>query len=161
MLYAILNKCWKQYLTKQQLYDHLLPISQIIQVRWVSHFGHCWRRKNKLISDVLRWTPTHGHTSVSQPAKTYIHQLCADIGCCLEDLPRVIDCRGGWREEVKRIRAISTDWWRRKGWRINCFVEPQQNGKGKVEIVDDISVNMFLSASLSVTNEKKRYFRLK
>ena len=29
-------------------------------------------------------TSTHGNTSVGQPAKTYIHQLCADTGCCLK-----------------------------------------------------------------------------
>ena len=34
--------------------------------------------KDKPISDVLRWTPTHGHTSVSQPAKMYIDLLCAE-----------------------------------------------------------------------------------
>ena len=27
---------------------------------------------DELISDVLLWTPTHGHTSVDQPGKTYI-----------------------------------------------------------------------------------------
>ena len=27
------------------------------------------------------------HTSVGQPSKTYIHQLSADTGCRLEDLP--------------------------------------------------------------------------
>ena len=31
MLHAVLNKSWKKHTTKQQLYDHLLPISQIIQ----------------------------------------------------------------------------------------------------------------------------------
>ena len=40
------------------------------------------------MNDVL-WTPTHGHTRVGRPAKTYIYQLCADTGYRLEDLPRV------------------------------------------------------------------------
>ena len=42
------------------------------------HAGHSWEYKDKLISNGILWTPTHGHTSISQPAKTYIHQLCAD-----------------------------------------------------------------------------------
>ena len=29
-----------------------------------------WALLEKLVSDVLLWTPTHGHTSVSQQAKT-------------------------------------------------------------------------------------------
>ena len=31
--------------------------------------------KDKFINDIVLWTPTHGHTNVSQRAKTYIHQL--------------------------------------------------------------------------------------
>ena len=30
----------------------------------------------ELITDALLWTPTHRHTSVDRPAKTFIHQLC-------------------------------------------------------------------------------------
>ena len=37
------------------------------------HARHCWKSKNEFMSDVLLWTPTRGQTSVSQPAKTYIH----------------------------------------------------------------------------------------
>ena len=46
----------------------------------------CWRSKNKLIIDILLWTPTHGHTSVGHPEKTNIYQLCADTGCSQDDL---------------------------------------------------------------------------
>ena len=53
MLPAVLNKSWKQHLTKWLLYGHLLPILQIIQIRRVRHAGHCWRNKDELISNVL------------------------------------------------------------------------------------------------------------
>ena len=33
MLQAILNKSWKQYLTKQQLYRHLTLITKTIPIR--------------------------------------------------------------------------------------------------------------------------------
>ena len=49
------------------------------------HAGHC---SNKLISDVLLWTPTYRHNCVGRLAKTDIHQLCANTGCSLEDLLR-------------------------------------------------------------------------
>ena len=48
--------------------------------------------------DVLFWTPNHGHTSAGRPARTYIHHLCADTRCCLEDQPRVMNDWDGWRE---------------------------------------------------------------
>ena len=38
----------------------------------------CWRCKDELISDVLLWTPTRGHTSDDCPASTSIRQLCTD-----------------------------------------------------------------------------------
>ena len=78
MQQAILNKSWKQHLTKQQLYSYLPSISKTIQVRQTRHVGHCWRSKDKLISDVLLWTPTHGHASVGWLERTYSHQLCAE-----------------------------------------------------------------------------------
>ena len=56
-LRAILNKSWRQHPTKQQLYDHLFPITKTIQVRRSRHEGHCWRSRDELISDVLLWTP--------------------------------------------------------------------------------------------------------
>ena len=90
MLPADLNKSWKQLSTKQQLYDHLLLISQTIQVKWARYAGHCWRSKDKLISNVHQWTTTHEHTSVGLAAKSYIYQPCVDIVCHLEDLARMI-----------------------------------------------------------------------
>ena len=43
MLRVILSKSWKQYLTKQQWYGHLPPISTNIQMRRTRHAGHCKR----------------------------------------------------------------------------------------------------------------------
>ena len=45
------------------LYGHLPPILKIIQVRQTRHVGFCRRSKDKLISDVLLWTPTRPLTS--------------------------------------------------------------------------------------------------
>ena len=111
MLCAVLKKSWKQKSTKQQLYSHLFPITQTIQVRQAKHAGHWWRRKNELLSDTFLWTTTHGHTSDDQPTKTYIHQLSIDIGCHLEDLPRAMINRNRWPEEVNEIHTVSLPWW--------------------------------------------------
>ena len=79
MLRAILNKFWKQYPTKQQLYGHLPPTTKTIQVRRTRHAGNCWRSRDELISDVLLWTPSHGQAKIGRPARTYIQQPCADV----------------------------------------------------------------------------------
>ena len=87
------------------------PITKTIQVRWTRHAGHCWRSRDKLIRDVLLWTPTHGRAKAGRPARTYIQQLCEDTECCPEDLPRAMNDGGEWRERVRDIRATSATWW--------------------------------------------------
>ena len=57
ILCTVLNKFWKQHPIKQWLYGHLPLISQTIKVRWTKHAEHCWRIRNKLISEVLLWGP--------------------------------------------------------------------------------------------------------
>ncbi len=100
-----MNKFWGQHPKKQQMYGYLPPITKTIKVRRTRHAGHCWRSRDKLISDVLLWAPSHGRAMTGRPAKTYIQQLCADTGCRLEDLPGAIDDRKEWWERVREIRA--------------------------------------------------------
>ena len=106
-----MNKSWRQHPTKQQLYGHQAPITKTIQVRRTRHAGHCWRSGDELISNVLQWTPSHGRAKPWRPARTYIQELCADTGCCLEDLPGAMDNKGGWRERVREIRTSGVRWW--------------------------------------------------
>ena len=111
-----LNKSWRQHPTKQQLYGHQPPITKTIKVRQTRHAGHCWRSRDKLISDVLLWTPSHGQAKAGRPARTYIQQLCEDMGCSSEDLPEGMNSWKEWRERVRDIHAGSTTrwwWWNR------------------------------------------------
>ena len=111
MLRAILNKSWRQHPTRHQLYSHLPPIVKTIQARRTRHAGHCWRSKDELISDVFLWTPAYGRAKAGRPARTYIQQLCEDIGCSSEDLPEAMIDWEKWRERVRDIRASGTTWW--------------------------------------------------
>ena len=111
MLRAILNKSWRQHLTKHQIYGHLLPITNTIQVRRTRQAGHCWRSRDELISDALQWTPTYGRAKAGRPARTYIQQLVEDMGCIPEDKPEAMNDRETWRERVRDIRTGGTTWW--------------------------------------------------
>ena len=76
MLRAVLNKTWTQHPTKQQLYGYLTSTRKTIQVR-TRLAGHCWRKKNELISDILLWTPSYGRAKVGRPTRTlYTADLC-------------------------------------------------------------------------------------
>ena len=101
---------------KQQLFDHLPPISQTIQVRRTRFTRHCCRGKNVLISDVLPWTPIHGRANVGGSARTY----WSDTRCRLLDLLGAIDNREGWWNRIREIRSVSVIWWWWWWWCINC-----------------------------------------
>ena len=88
MLRTVLHTFHEQHLTKQKLYSRCLLISKTILTR---HTGHRWVSKEKLISNVLLWTPIHKHTSVGWLAKTYIHLPSVDTGCRQEDRPEAIN----------------------------------------------------------------------
>ena len=91
MLRAILNKFWRQHPTKHHLYGHLPPITKTIKAKRTRHPGHCWRRRDELIIDVLLWTPTHSQARAGRPARTFIKQLCEDTGCRPEDLSKAMN----------------------------------------------------------------------
>ena len=113
---AITQECCEEYWTspggstptKQQLYGHLPPFTKTIKVRQTRHAEHCWRSKDKLISDILLWTPSHGRAKAGRPARTYIQQLYADTGYSLEDLLGTMNDRDGWWKE---ICVGSMTWW--------------------------------------------------
>ena len=111
MLRAILNRSWQQHPTRRQLYGHLPPITKTIQARQTRHAGHCWRSKDKIVSDVLLWTPAYGQSKAGRAARTFIQQLCDDMGCNPEDLPEAMNDWETWRERVRDIRASRTSWW--------------------------------------------------
>ena len=120
MLWAILNKSWRQHTTRHQLYGLLPPITKTIQVRRTRHVGHCWRSKDELISDVLLWTPAYGQAKAGRPARTYIQQICEDTGWSPEDLPEEMNDREKWRERVRDIHVSGTTWW---WWYIRWWKE--------------------------------------
>ena len=64
MLLAMLNNSWNQHPTKHQLNSNLNPISKTIQIRRTQHAELCWRSKDELVSDIVLWTPSHGHAGI-------------------------------------------------------------------------------------------------
>ena len=98
---------WKQHPTKQQLNDYLPPI----QVKQTRHVGHCWRSRNKLVSNVLLWTPTRRHIGVGQPAKNHINQLYVNTGHSLEELQKAIANRDWWWERERESKESRLSTW--------------------------------------------------
>ena len=106
------------FITKQQQYSHLFSISKTIKIRWTRHVGLSKRSKDRLISDVLLWTPWHGHANVGWPARTYLQQLC-------EGTQDIVwkTCWESWMvgmngERVWKIHASCVS----RSWYINVYI---------------------------------------
>ena len=110
-LQALLNKVLGQYTTKQLLYGHQPTITKTMQVRRTRHAGHCWRRRDELISDIFLRTPSHIRAKAGRQSRTYIQHFYADSGCNLEDLPGAMVDRDGWGRRVREIHAGDARWW--------------------------------------------------
>ena len=110
MLWATSNKSWRQHPTKQQLYSHPPPIMKTIKVQWTRHVGHCWKSKDKLISNILLWTPSHRRAKAGWPARIYIQQLCdkKDIALKTSQEWWMIET-GGERGSGKSVLAMQHD----------------------------------------------------
>ena len=106
MLRAILNKSWKQHpheaTAERPLSSHLKnhPNQTCSTLLEKQGRTHKWRSSME---------PFHIDVPVfADKPIAYLHQVCMDSGCYLEDLPRVMDDRDIWREWVRDICVFST-----------------------------------------------------
>ena len=90
-------------------FEHIYIYIYIYIYIFKIHAGHCWRSKDELISDVLQWNPAYERASVGRPTTTYLHQVCKDSGCSLENLPGVMNHKNVWRLRVWEILAVSSN----------------------------------------------------
>ena len=93
MLRAVWTNLWISTLQSSIFTTTYLPSFKKTKVWLAIHDLHCWKSREKLLIVVFIWTPTHGHTRVSRPAKTYILPLRVDTRCHLEKLKRLISYR--------------------------------------------------------------------
>ena len=121
------NYTWMLYICCfEQILEVTLKKIAVVRIL-TSHLVNHIRKANKtrlpflekydeLIINIFKWIPTHGHTSVGRPTKTYFHQL-------YDPLLEWSD-RDEWRMIVQGIRVVSMPcWWWWLGWykNISCF----------------------------------------
>ena len=107
MLRAILNKSWRQHPKKLQLYGQLPPITKTIKIRRTKRAGHCWRRRDELISDYSCGSlHMDEQRQDDQLETTYSSSMPIwDVG--------LKTCRKQWMiERVARKRQGYLHWWR-------------------------------------------------
>ena len=104
MLRAILNISWKEHPKKIRLYGNIPPLTSIILIRRTRFAGHCYRSEEEIVKDVLLWTANHGTTNIGRPRKTYVKQICDDMGMTTEELKTAMKDRMTWKKIVESAR---------------------------------------------------------
>ena len=117
MLWAILNKSWRQHPIKQQLYGHLLPITKTIQVKR-TRGTHKWHTP----VEPFKWT-SKGLDNQLEPTYNSSEQI-HDIALKTSRKRWTIETgreRERERERVRDIRAGSKTWWWWWWWSSDQF----------------------------------------
>ena len=72
ILRMILNVHWSQKVINEVLYGAIEKISTKIRCRFLKFAGHCLRRDDEVVSDLVLWEPTHGTRRRGRPPESYI-----------------------------------------------------------------------------------------
>ena len=80
MLRAVLGVSWDEHKANKELYGNLPKITDTLMIRRLRFIGHCWRKKDEVIGELLLWEPKHGARKRGRPATTYVDQLLNDTG---------------------------------------------------------------------------------
>ena len=78
-----------------------------MMIRRLRFIGHCWRKKDEVISDLLLWEPKHGARKRGRPALTYVDQLQNDTGLSIAELKNIMENRKEWMKLVNGVRVRS------------------------------------------------------
>ena len=93
LLMRIKNISWKRHPTKQQIYNDLPQVSQIIKKRRVQFAGHCYRASNEMASNFVLWKPNSTRRRKSCKL-TYPDVISRDTGIDFNDLGNAMGGQG-------------------------------------------------------------------
>ena len=93
--------------TNKELYSNLPKIIDTLMIRRPQFIGHCWRKKDEVISDLLLWEPKHGARKRGRPATTYVDQLRNDTGLSIAELKSIMGNQKEWMKLVNGVRVRS------------------------------------------------------
>ena len=93
--------------TNKELYSNLPKIIDTLMIRRPQFIGHCWRKKDEVISDPLLWEPMHNTRKRGRPATTYVDQLRNDTGLSIAELKSIMGNRKEWMKLVNGVRVRS------------------------------------------------------
>ena len=86
----------------------LPPISASLQICRLQFSGHCCKKKNETVSQLLLWEPKHGRHSKGAPSNNQQHLLTnleSDTSLLRQDRASVMANRREWERFIKSVRV--------------------------------------------------------
>ena len=106
ILRMILNVYWSQKVTNEVLYGAIEKISTKIRRRFLKFSGHCLRRDDEVVSDLVLLEPTHGTRRRVRPPEIYIRNLERETGIPASEMRVAMMNRAIWRTFTVRETNI-------------------------------------------------------
>ena len=99
-------KHWSQKVTNEVLYGAIEKVSTKIRCRFLKFAGHCLRRDDEVVSDLVLWEPTHGTRRRGRPPESYIRNLERETGIPACEMKVAMMNRDVWRTFTVRETII-------------------------------------------------------
>ena len=91
-------------ITNEDLYGAIPKASKTVQLRRLRFAGHCYRRHDQPVRDLVLWTPKGRFRVGGQAKMTYPKRLLADTSYkSIAELSRCMTDRKEWKSLVKRL----------------------------------------------------------
>ena len=97
ILRMILNVHWSPKVTNEVLYGAIEKISTKIRRRLLKFAGHCLRRDDEVVSDLVLCEPNHGARRRGRPPESYIRNLECETGIPASEMKVAMMNRDVWR----------------------------------------------------------------
>ena len=98
---------WKSHPTISQIYGELPRVSSLVKYRRVQFAGHCFRADAEVISSLLLWRPSYGHSRGRK--LSFPDVISRDTGLSTEDLKTAMRDRKVWCDIVQSMIATAVE----------------------------------------------------
>ena len=88
------------------MYGAIETIFTKIIRRFLKFGGHCLRRDDEVVSDLVIWEPTHGTRRRGRPPESYIRNLERETGIPASEMRVTMMNRAVWRTFTVRETTI-------------------------------------------------------
>jgi len=99
---------YEEHITNIELYGSLLRISKVLLSRRLRFAGHCVRRTDQLVSDLVLWQPTGTLIHGGHVRMTFLRRLLKDTSLsAITELHSIMLEKNDWRSVISGLASVA------------------------------------------------------